>query len=134
MVDIYPEIRLLHIAAVIASGGLFVLRGLGLYVGTSWPMKRPVRFLSYGIDTVLLAAGLVLTAIVAQYPFVDAWLTVKVLALVVYIGLGIRAFRPGGMRARRVGTWLAALAVYAFIISVARTRDPLGFLGILAGS
>jgi uncharacterized membrane protein SirB2 len=128
MIEFYPEIRLVHIAAVFASGGLFLLRGLALFTGGRWAMAAPLRFLSYSIDTVLLTAALMLMTIMRQYPFVHAWLTVKVLLLVLYIVLGLGAFWKGRTRAIRLGCWLAAVAVYAYIVSVARARDPLGFL------
>lgn len=134
MIEFYPEIRLVHIAAVLASGGLFLGRGLALFAGAGWAMAAPLRFLSYAIDTVLLTAALMLMTIVQQYPFVHAWLTVKVLLLVVYVVLGLLAFRKGRPRAVRVGCWLAALAVYAFIISVARAHHPLGVFSGLVGS
>lgn len=124
----YAEIRFVHIAAVLFSGGLFLVRGLGLVMGSGWPRAALLRYLSYTNDTVLLTAALMLMTIVQQYPFADAWLTAKVLLLVIYIVLGAMAFRSGTGRARRVGLWLAALAVYGFIISVARAHDPLGFL------
>lgn len=127
MTEFYPEIRLVHIAAVLASGAVFLLRGFGLFlVGSRWAMAAPVRYLSYTIDTVLLTAALMLTTIVRQYPFVHAWLTVKVLLLIVYVALGITAFREGRPKAVRIGCWLAALVVYTFIISVARAHHPLG--------
>lgn len=54
----YSQIRMIHIAAVCASGGLFFARGLLVNVFASrWAMSAPVRYLSYAIDTVLLAAG-----------------------------------------------------------------------------
>jgi uncharacterized membrane protein SirB2 len=133
MIEFYPEIRLVHIAAVFASGGLFMLRGIVLFAGGRWAMAAPLRFLSYTIDTVLLTAALMLMTIVGQYPFVHAWLTVKVLLLVVYIVLGFVAFWKGRTLATRVGFWVAALAVYGFIITVARAHDPLGFLSTLSG-
>src|SRR3546814_17674509 len=79
MIEFYPEIRLVHIWAVAASGSLFALRGLALNLGAAWPRAAPLRFLSYTLDTVLLAAALMLLTVVPQYPFVAAWLTVKVL-------------------------------------------------------
>lgn len=127
MIEFYPEIRLVHIAAVLASGTLFLMRGLALFAGARWAMAAPLRYLSYTIDTVLLTAALMLMTIVRQYPFVHAWLTVKVLLLVVYIVLGLMAFWGGRTRAMRVGCWVAAMAVFAFIVSVARAHDPLGF-------
>ena len=132
MVEFYPEIRLVHITAVLLSGALFFVRGLVLFSGGRWALAAPLRYLSYTIDTVLLTAALMLLTIVRQYPFVHAWLTAKVTLLIVNIGLGIMAFRKGRSFRTRFGCWLAALAVYAFIYSVARAHDPLGFLGRLA--
>jgi uncharacterized membrane protein SirB2 len=128
MSEFYSEIRLVHIVAVLASGGLFFVRGLALFAGArSAALAAPVRYIAYTIDTVLLTAALMLTTIVHQYPFVHGWLTVKVVLLVVYIVLGIIAFWKGRRSGVRVGAWLAALAVYAFIYSVARAHHPLGF-------
>ena len=134
MIEFYPEIRLVHIAAVAASGGLFLLRGLALFAGADWAMARPLRHLSYAIDTTLLTAALMLMTLVEQYPFVHAWLTVKVLLPVVYVALGAFAFWGRRERPVRVGAWLAALAVYGFIVSVARARDPLGLFAGFVGS
>lgn len=131
MIDFYPQIRLTHIVAVLASGGLFFVRGLAVQLGARWPMVAPVRYASYAIDTVLLAAALMLTAILHQYPFVHGWLTVKVLLLVIYILLGTFALKRGRTRAMRLVCWLAALVVYAFIISVARVRHPFGVFAML---
>lgn len=133
MIEFYPEIRLVHIAAVIASGSLFFVRGLGNAAGARWPRAAPLRYLSYSIDTALLTAALMLSTILRQYPFAQAWLTVKVLLLVLYIVLGIIAFRKARRRSARIGFWVAALSVYVFIVSVARAHDPLGFLRTLVG-
>lgn len=123
----YLEIRNVHIASVLASGGLFLLRGLGINLfGASWPMWAPVRYLSYTIDTILLTAALMLMTIVRQYPFVHAWLTVKVVLLVVYIVLGSFALKRGQTRNVRLGYFGAALLVFGFIYTVARAHHPLG--------
>ncbi len=123
----YSEIRMVHITSVLASGGLFLLRGLGINVfGASWPMWAPVRYLSYTIDTILLTAALMLMTIVKQYPFVHAWLTVKVVLLVVYIVLGSFALKRGQSRKARLGFFAAAVVVFAFIYTVARAHDPAG--------
>ena len=126
MLEFYPQIKLVHIAAVIASGSLFFVRGLAAHFGARWTMAAPLRYLSYAIDSVLLTAALMLATILHQYPFVHAWLTVKVGLLVVYIFLGTYALKRGGTRTVRIVCWLAALAVYAYIVSVARTHHPAG--------
>lgn len=137
MIEFYPQLRLVHIVAVFVSGGLFFLRGLALFAGPGWAvagaMALPVRLLSYTIDTVLLTAALMLMTIVQQYPFVDAWLTVKVLLLVAYIVLGLIAFRLARTPSARVGAFVAALCVYGYIISVAWSHDPLGVFRAISG-
>jgi uncharacterized membrane protein SirB2 len=130
MLEFYPEIRIAHIIAVLVSGGLFTLRGIGLMIGKKWPMITPVRYLTYTVDTVLLTAALMLMTIVRQYPFTHGWLTVKVVLLIVYIFLGAMAFRRRRSTRVTFGFWLSALLIYAFVISVARAHHPLGILAI----
>ena len=128
MLEFYPEIRWVHICAVIASGSFFALRGAGVLAGARWPMWAPLRYLTYTIDTVLLTAALMLVTILHQYPFVQAWLTVKVLLLVVYIVLGTFALKRARTQQARAIFYIAALAVFLFIASVARAHHPLGIL------
>jgi len=133
MIEWYPAIKLLHVAAVVLSGGLFFVRGLAVNLGARWAMSPPVRYASYAIDTVLLAAAILLTVIVHQYPFVQAWLTAKVVLLVVYIVLGSFALKRGRTKAVRLACWLLALGVFGLIASIARHHDPLGPFRSLAG-
>ena len=134
MIEFYPQIKAVHIAAVIASGLLFLLRGGAVQLGASWAMAAPLRYLSYTIDTVLLTAALMLATILHQFPFVQAWLTAKVLLLVVYIVLGSFALKRGRTRAVRTSCWLAALLVYLFIVGIARAHHPLGILAAATAS
>jgi len=131
MIEFYPQIKSVHIAAVMASGLLFLLRGAGLHAGMSWTMAAPLRYLSYTIDTVLLTAALMLATVLQQYPFVHGWLTVKVVLLVFYIVLGSFALKRGATRNLRIVCWVAALLVYGFIISVARAHHPAGIFATL---
>jgi len=94
-------------------------------------MAAPLRYLSYTIDTVLLTAALMLATIIHQFPFVQGWLTAKVLLLVLYVVLGSFALKRGRTRAVRTACWISALLVYLFIVSVARVHNPLGFLALL---
>jgi uncharacterized membrane protein SirB2 len=126
MIEFYPQIKLVHVAAVICSGLLFALRGGAQLAGARWTMAAPLRFLSYFIDTVLLTAALMLATVLRQYPFVHGWLTVKVLLLVVYVVLGSFALKRGSTATIRAWCFATALAVYLFIASVARAHDPLG--------
>lgn len=129
MIELYPQIRIVHIVAVLFSGGLFVLRGLFSFAGRkSWATAAPVRYLSYSVDTVLLMAALMLVSILPPAVFANGWLAAKLGLLVGYIVLGVLTFRLAEHQPwRRV---CFALAVLAFIamLSVARRHHPLGHL------
>jgi uncharacterized membrane protein SirB2 len=131
MIEFYSQIKTVHIAAVVASGLLFLLRGSALQLGSSWAMAAPLRYLSYTIDTVLLTAALMLATIVQQFPFVNGWLTAKVLLLACYVVLGSFALKRGRTRAVRASCWIGAMLVYLFIVSIARAHHPLGIVALL---
>jgi uncharacterized membrane protein SirB2 len=131
MLEFYPQIKAVHIAAVIASGSLFALRGAAVQFGAKWAMAAPLRYLSYSIDTVLLTAALMLATVLHQLPFVQGWLTAKVLLLVCYVVLGTFALKRGRTRVVRTTCWIAALLVYLFIVSIARAHHPLGVIALL---
>jgi uncharacterized membrane protein SirB2 len=63
----------------------------------------------------------------AQLPFAQGWLTAKLIGLVVYILLGMMALKRGRTRKVRAVFFVAALTAFAYIVSVALTRSPLGF-------
>ena len=90
-------------------------------------MWAPVRYLSYTIDTVLVTAALMLMTIVQQYPVLHAWLTAKVLLVVVYIVLRSLALKRGKTRTSPLGFLVGALLIFLFIYSVARAHHPLGW-------
>ncbi|OYX63314.1 MAG: hypothetical protein B7Y88_13175 [Sphingomonadales bacterium 32-64-17] len=124
----YLEIRHVHIASVLTSGALLLLRGLAFNLfGARWVLAAPLRYLSWTVDTVLLTAALMLTTIIRQYPFADGWLTVKVVLLVPYILLGYFALRAQRRKTRLLSLAGAAL-VFGYIYTVARAHHPLGFL------
>jgi uncharacterized membrane protein SirB2 len=124
----YLDIRHVHIAAVTLSGALFVMRAVaGNVFGASWPLSAPVRYLSYAIDTTLLTAALMLMTIVHQFPFVNSWLTAKVLLLIVYIVLGSYALKRAKTRRSRLLFSAAAIAVFVLIVGVAHAHNPLGW-------
>ena len=133
MIEFYGQIKWVHIAAVIASGALFLLRGIAVQAGARWAMAAPLRYLSYSIDTVLLTAALMLVTILPGAMFGNGWLTMKLCLLVVYVMLGTFALKRGRTPRTRLICFVAALAVYAFIISVAIEHHPLGMLLPVSG-
>jgi len=128
VIEYYLPLRAVHMTCAALTISLFFARGLLMMAGSPAALHPVLRWTSVTIDTVLLASALMLTTIVRQYPGTAPWLTMKVLLLIVYIILGSIALKRGRTRAIRVVAFVAALATVAFLVTVARTHQPLGFL------
>ena len=129
MIEFYSQIKWVHVAAVLASGGLFLLRGLLVQLRQpQLAMAAPVRYLSYSIDTVLLTAALMLLTILPGAMFANGWLTVKLGLLVAYVGLGSFALKRAQTPRLRRTCYVLAVLVFAFMLSIARAHHPLGAL------
>lgn len=123
----YMEVKSVHVASVATSYALFVLRGIWMIQGSVRLQERWVRIVPHLIDTVLLGSAITLAIITSQYPFTMSWLTAKVGGLVAYIGLGMIALTYGRTRGVRVAAWIAAQAVFGYIVVVALMRHPFPF-------
>jgi uncharacterized membrane protein SirB2 len=127
MIEFYLPIKNVHIVTVLLSGSLFIVRGLLVLNGKTWAMSSPLRYLSYSIDTVLLTAALMLATMLPGAVFANGWLSVKLVLLVIYVVLGSFALKRGRTLKSRWLFFIAAVSVYAFMLSVARTHQPLGW-------
>jgi uncharacterized membrane protein SirB2 len=124
----YFLVKTIHQAAVALSLTGFLARGAAGLAGAEWVRSRLAKTLPHVIDSVLLLSALTLAWMLRLTPGNAPWLLAKVIGLLVYIGLGVVALRPTFKTPVRTGAWVAALATAAWIVSVAVTKDPLGFL------
>lgn len=124
---LYPGLLHAHIALVSLSASFFVLRWLGVLAGQHWPMQAGWRRLSVAIDSALLVAGASLWWLLQIHPVQQPWLGTKLGLLPVYIVLGSFALKRGRTRVHRFAFGWLALAVLAFMASVALARHPLGW-------
>ncbi|MBT4159920.1 MAG: SirB2 family protein [Gammaproteobacteria bacterium] len=128
----YLALYYLHIAAVIFSGGFFLIRGFWMLKESPLLEAKFTRIAPHINDTILLGAAVGLAAMTQQYPLTHDWLTVKIVALLAYIVLGVFSLRRSTKAVRTV-CFVAAIATFAFMISVALTRQPLGvFQGLIS--
>jgi uncharacterized membrane protein SirB2 len=129
----YLALKHFHITFAILSGSFFLLRGLWMLLDSPMLQRRWVKVVPHVVDTLLLASALGLVFWSGQYPFVQGWLTAKVLALVAYIVLGTIALKRGKTKGVRTFALLAALATFAYIMAVALTRRADVVLQALGG-
>lgn len=90
-------------------------------------MRTSVRYLSYTVDTILLAAAITLATMLHLMPFVDTWITTKILLVLTYVTLGSLALRRTRSVQWRRTFFVLAMLVFAAIFTVARSRYVLSW-------
>ncbi|WP_372831327.1 SirB2 family protein [Pontibacterium sp.] len=120
----YLAIKHIHVTAVILSLTFFLFRGWCMMQKPRLLSKRWMRIGPDIVDTVLLVSAGTLAFKLQQYPFVDSWLTAKVLGLLAYIVLGSIALRRGRTRAIRIAALTGAICTAGYIVAVALTHHP----------
>jgi uncharacterized membrane protein SirB2 len=127
----YATLKLVHQGTVLLSFAGFFVRGLAALAGAGWVRSRAARTLPHVVDTVLLASALGMAWMLRLNPAGTPWLAAKIGGLLLYIGLGMAALRPGVPRAWRAAAWLSALLVFAWIAAVALSKNPwIGLRGL----
>lgn len=119
----------IHMLTAILSILGFVLRGFWAWRMPRMLEKKAVRIVPHVIDTILLLSAIGMLLIYRWNPFAFDWLVVKIVLLVVYIGLGLVTLKPWFDARVRTVTFIAAVAVFAWIYAVAITRVPVPFVG-----
>lgn len=123
----YSILKLVHVSAVVLSGTGFVLR-FGLAAAGRSPASRWARVVPHVVDTVLLASALSLAWVGGFRPLEVPWLEAKLAGLIVYIVAGTMALKRGRTPRVRGLAFAVALVTFAYIVSVALTKNPLGLL------
>lgn len=120
----YLLIKQAHILFAITSGTLFVIRSIWSYSEMQILQQRWVKISPHVIDSLLLLSAIALVVISNQYPWETTWLGAKVLALLVYIGLGTMAIKRGKTPKVRALFATLALCVFIYMFGVALNKHP----------
>ncbi len=127
---LFEPLKLIHIGCAFLSISGFTLRGYWMLTGSSLLQHRLAKVLPHVIDTLLLGSAIGMLLIWRVSPLQLDWLSAKIIALLLYIGLGMVALRFGKSRKVKVNAFLLALLAAGYILSVAYSKSPLGFLQV----
>jgi uncharacterized membrane protein SirB2 len=75
------------------------------------------------VDTGLLLTGLWLAWVWRMHEHLQPWLLAKLIALLLYIALGLLAFRFARSDGTRALAWGAAIGVFLYMLAVAFTKQ-----------
>jgi uncharacterized membrane protein SirB2 len=119
METVYFAVKHLHLTLVATSVIFFIVRFVLQLRQSSIMDKKFVKVAPHVIDTFLLLSGLALCFIIQQYPFVDPWLTEKIIAVAAYILLGYMALRTDRNKLFKVFAFIGALGWIVFAAKMA---------------
>ena len=129
----YLMIKSLHVITGVATLSGFILRGYWMMVQSDKLQLKIIRIAPHIVDTVFLASGITLVLMLHLNAFSEPWLLAKFAGLLAYIVLGTFAIKRGSTQQIRVISFVAALAVFAYIVGVALAKSPASWLKLLAG-
>ena len=122
--NIYPLIKQWHIAFALLSLSGFVLRGILMLRAPQLLQGAWIRRLPHVVDSGLFLLGITLLWLGPWSLSNSPWLQMKLSALLLYIGLGFIALHRGRFSRRmRLIAWLTALAVFVWMLILARTKQ-----------
>jgi uncharacterized membrane protein SirB2 len=124
----YLLIKQIHMSLALISIAGFMLRWFWRMIQSPLAMTRAARVVPHVVDTFFLGTAVLLSTIAAGNSLSAAWFSAKITGLVLYILLGMAAMHSAPTVRRSVPAFIAAVLVFAWVVTVAVTKSPLGFL------
>jgi uncharacterized membrane protein SirB2 len=125
MAAYYLFFKYLHVTCVSLTLLSFLTRALWMLYDSPRLQQRWVKSVPHIIDTLLLFSGIILAWMLGHYPFVQTWLTAKLLALLAYIILGAIALKYGRSKKIRVTALIGAVLCFAYLLNTAFSRSAI---------
>lgn len=124
MDQFYLPLRHLHLSLVVISVLFFITRAGLMFAGKSIHQQKWAKMTSRTVDTFLLISALILCTIINQYPFVDAWITEKVVSVIAYIILAYIALYQAKTTKNRILTAVGAVGWVVIAAKLAMLKQP----------
>ena len=125
--ELFSFAKNLHMITLIITITGFILRGIWMMRSSPMLQAKPVKILPHVNDTILLISAVWAGALINQYPFVNGWLTAKILGAIAYIVLGAFALTYGKTMRIRIAAFAGALGCFGYVVAVAATKNPMVF-------
>ena len=122
----YMALKHSHMGFAYLSVILFLVRFALVKFRPELNSNKLLNIVTHGINALLLVTAATLCFQIGQYPFVDGWVTAKLLGLVVYVVLGVLAMKKADIR-----MFAAALLVFAYLVGTAKAHSALSWLAIV---
>ena len=123
----YEGIKHLHLSVMVLSVLLFIFRFVLTLQSSEKLQQKWLKVTPHVIDTLWLLSAIILCVMTKQYPFVDAWVTEKLLAFVMYMLMVTIALKLAKTKIMRFIGLLGALSWLAYAAMVAVSKHAFLF-------
>ena len=126
--DLYNSLKLVHISTVSISLILFISRAVLLFNQPARLQHPALKILPHINDTILLISAINMLVIAELIPSGEnVWLVTKIIAMVVYILLGMALFKWSRNITSKRLIFILALLTYGYIVHTAiyKSINPL---------
>jgi len=121
----YDGLKHLHTTLITLTVLFFIVRWGWTVSGSAMIQRRWVKISPHVIDTALLVSALSIAWMGWRWPVVPHdWITAKVIALLLYIGLATFALKRASTPVGKTVAFVGALAVYGYMLAVALAKTP----------
>ena len=115
----YALIKNIHLVFAMLTTIGFCVRGVWMMTESPMLQKKFVKVLPHIVDTTLLISALALVVMSGQYPWVAAWVGMKLVLLVAYIVVGTFALKRGKTKQIRTAFFAASILILLALFAVA---------------
>ncbi|MGO4893602.1 SirB2 family protein [Flavobacterium sp. W21_SRS_FM6] len=119
----YEITKHLHLTIMLVSVLLFLSRFVLTIRGSNLLNKKALKIAPHIIDTIWIITAVALCVMLQQYPFVNGWVTEKLLAFVMYIFMVLFALKLAKTNLMRFIGLVGAISWLAFAGMVAVTKQ-----------
>lgn len=121
----YFAFKHIHMTSAVLSILFFVIRAYWSVSGSAMLQKRVVKIVPHIIDTILLVFGVILASMIGA---AQPWILAKIVALILYIGVGTIAIKRGKTPKTRAIAAVVAVIIFMYIVGVAIRHNPMSWL------
>lgn len=124
----YLALKHIHMGLAVLSVSGFIIRWVWRMRSLPVATKPLTRIVPHIVDTLFLGSAIWMIALLGRIPVSDAWLVAKLGGLLAYIILGMIAMRSAPAGCLAIPAFFAAVTVFGWVVSIAISKSPLGFL------
>jgi len=121
---VWTLVKQLHVALALLTAASFAVRGYWMLARSPHLQAPAARWLPHVVDSLLFLTGIAMAVALSVSPLTQPWFAAKLVAIVVYILLGLIALKRGRTYRHRAIAFTLSLAVLAYVFAVALSRDP----------